>query len=115
MPNEWKALLSTSNISKQEQKNNPQAVLDVLKWFDAKANKQESKFMTAVKVNSGGSGKLFVLIHTNNLLRFIYVDNNYQFPSNPIQQNVTAVGHQLLEVTHQVPLQPHLKPPLEKT
>jgi p21-activated kinase 1 len=53
MPNEWKALLSSSNISKQEQKNNPQAVLDVLKWFDAKANKQqESKFMTA-KVNSG--------------------------------------------------------------
>lgn len=53
MPNEWKALLSSSNISKQEQKNNPQAVLDVLKWFDAKANKQqESKYMTA-KVNSG--------------------------------------------------------------
>ncbi|OXA46391.1 serine/threonine-protein kinase PAK 1 isoform X2 [Folsomia candida] len=53
MPNEWKALLSSSNISKQEQKNNPQAVLDVLKWFDAKANKQqESKYMTAAKVNS---------------------------------------------------------------
>jgi p21-activated kinase 1 len=60
MPNEWKALLNSSNISKQEQKNNPQAVLDVLKWFDAKANKQqESKYMTAVKVNSGGMAFTF--------------------------------------------------------
>lgn len=54
MPDEWKAILHSSNISKQEQKNNPQAVIDVLKWFESKANnKQESKYMTAVKPNSG--------------------------------------------------------------
>ncbi|ODN05787.1 Serine/threonine-protein kinase PAK 1, partial [Orchesella cincta] len=53
MPDEWKAILHSSNISKQEQKNNPQAVIDVLKWFESKANnKQESKYMTAVKPNS---------------------------------------------------------------
>lgn len=54
MPDEWKAILHSSNISKQEQKNNPQAVIDVLKWFESKANnKQESKYMTAVKPSSG--------------------------------------------------------------
>lgn len=65
MPDEWKAILHSSNISKQEQKNNPQAVIDVLKWFESKANnKQESKYMTAVKPNSGK-------------LNISYVNNNF--------------------------------------
>lgn len=34
MPQAWAQLLQASNISKQEQKKNPQAVLDVLKWYD---------------------------------------------------------------------------------
>ncbi|KOB69357.1 Uncharacterized protein OBRU01_16937, partial [Operophtera brumata] len=37
MPEAWARLLMAANISKQEQKNNPQAVLDVLKWYDASA------------------------------------------------------------------------------
>lgn len=97
MPNEWKALLSSSNISKQEQKNNPQgfifhlilkyyrknkiliirfrffilAVLDVLKWFDAKANKQqESKYMTAAKVNSGMRAIVLFFFTKDNVTKF---------------------------------------------
>ncbi|BES95499.1 unnamed protein product [Nesidiocoris tenuis] len=51
MPEAWARLLMNSNISKQEQKKNPQAVLDVLNWFDnsskeAKAN----KYMTTTKM-----------------------------------------------------------------
>ena len=41
----------SSNISKQEQKKNPQAVLDVLNWFDS-SNKEikGSKYMTTTKM-----------------------------------------------------------------
>ncbi|XP_071518553.1 serine/threonine-protein kinase Pak isoform X4 [Panulirus ornatus] len=50
MPDSWTKLLSMSNISKQEQKNNPQAVLDVLNYYDASTKEhQTSKFMTVTK------------------------------------------------------------------
>lgn len=50
MPDSWTKLLSMSNISKQEQKNNPQAVLDVLNYYDASTKEhQTSKFMTVAK------------------------------------------------------------------
>ncbi|VVC27668.1 CRIB domain,Protein kinase, ATP binding site,p21 activated kinase binding domain,Serine/threonine-protein [Cinara cedri] len=47
MPEAWTRLLITSNISKQEQKKNPQAVLDVLNWFDNSSKQSKtSKYMT---------------------------------------------------------------------
>lgn len=47
MPESWARLLQNSNITKSEQKENPQAVLDVLNWYDASTKeKQESKYMT---------------------------------------------------------------------
>lgn len=47
MPEAWARLLITSNISKQEQKKNPQAVLDVLNWFDNSSKQSKtSKYMT---------------------------------------------------------------------
>ena len=50
MPDSWTKLLSISNISKQEQKKNPQAVLDVLNYYDASTkDHQTSKFMTVTK------------------------------------------------------------------
>uniref|UniRef100_A0A671RJZ1 non-specific serine/threonine protein kinase n=1 Tax=Sinocyclocheilus anshuiensis TaxID=1608454 RepID=A0A671RJZ1_9TELE len=38
MPEQWARLLQTSNITKSEQKKNPQAVLDVLKFYDSTGN-----------------------------------------------------------------------------
>uniref|UniRef100_A0A8C5N877 non-specific serine/threonine protein kinase n=1 Tax=Gouania willdenowi TaxID=441366 RepID=A0A8C5N877_GOUWI len=38
MPEQWARLLQTSNITKTEQKKNPQAVLDVLKFYDSTGN-----------------------------------------------------------------------------
>ncbi|KAI4896850.1 hypothetical protein NFI96_016913 [Prochilodus magdalenae] len=38
MPEQWARLLQTSNITKYEQKKNPQAVLDVLKFYDSTGN-----------------------------------------------------------------------------
>lgn len=54
MPESWAKLLQNSNITKSEQKKNPQAVLDVLNWFDSSAkDKRESKYMTLSKTVNG--------------------------------------------------------------
>ncbi|KAK6633202.1 hypothetical protein RUM43_000766 [Polyplax serrata] len=51
MPEQWAELLMSSNISKQEQKKNPQAVLDVLNWYDNSTKEStSSKFMTTTKM-----------------------------------------------------------------
>lgn len=51
MPEAWARLLVSSNISKQEQKKNPQAVLDVLTWFDSSSKQSSaSKYMTTAKM-----------------------------------------------------------------
>ena len=52
MPESWARLLSQSNISKTEQKKNPQAVLDVLNYYDSSAKEKDEaklKFLTNIK------------------------------------------------------------------
>lgn len=47
MPEAWARLLLASNISKEMQKNNPQAILDVLNYYEHSAkHKTDEKFMT---------------------------------------------------------------------
>lgn len=49
MPDEWQRLLSTANISKTEQQKNPQAILDVLTYFDkSKDPRDTQKFMMSI-------------------------------------------------------------------
>nr|XP_006825872.1 PREDICTED: serine/threonine-protein kinase PAK 1-like [Saccoglossus kowalevskii] len=58
MPDQWARLLQTSNISVTEQKKNPQAVLDVLKFYDSSNTKdQDQKFMTVSKATLVPSSK----------------------------------------------------------
>lgn len=57
MPEAWARLLMNSNISKQEQKKNPQAVLDVLKWFDNSKQRPNSKYMTTATTTHSGESK----------------------------------------------------------
>ena len=45
MPSLWMTLLQSSKITKQEQKQNPQAVIDALDFYQHAAQKRESKFM----------------------------------------------------------------------
>ncbi|XP_078738740.1 serine/threonine-protein kinase PAK 3-like isoform X1 [Lampetra fluviatilis] len=45
MPSQWARLLQISNISVSEQKRNPQAVLDVLKFYDSKESVHQ-KYMS---------------------------------------------------------------------
>ncbi|XP_071508741.1 serine/threonine-protein kinase PAK 1-like isoform X2 [Diadema antillarum] len=60
MPEHWAKLLSTSQISKMEQQNNPQAVLDALKFYDDSQMTQSGndKFMTQHKVMLSSGNKV---------------------------------------------------------
>ncbi|CAE1233742.1 Serine/threonine-protein kinase shk2,Serine/threonine-protein kinase ste20,Serine/threonine-protein kinase 3,Serine/threonine-protein kinase nak1,Serine/threonine-protein kinase 4,Serine/threonine-protein kinase pakC,Serine/threonine-protein kinase 3/4,Serine/threonine-protein kinase CLA4,Serine/threonine-protein kinase TAO1-B,Serine/threonine-protein kinase dst1,Serine/threonine-protein kinase svkA,Serine/threonine-protein kinase Tao,Serine/threonine-protein kinase ppk11,Serine/threonine-protein kinase 4 len=56
MPESWAKLLQNSNISKSEQKKNPQAVLDVLNYYDnSTKEKKESKYMHIKQSSSSSS------------------------------------------------------------
>ncbi|CAN9493048.1 unnamed protein product [Ophioblennius macclurei] len=52
MPEQWARLLQTSNITKLEQKKNPQAVLDVLKFYDSKETSNSQKYMSFTDKNA---------------------------------------------------------------
>uniref|UniRef100_A0A672ZKM1 non-specific serine/threonine protein kinase n=1 Tax=Sphaeramia orbicularis TaxID=375764 RepID=A0A672ZKM1_9TELE len=61
IPEQWARLLQTSNITKLEQKKNPQAVLDVLKFYDSKETVNNQKYMS---FTSGGEHQAYFLIST---------------------------------------------------
>uniref|UniRef100_A0A8D0LBI5 non-specific serine/threonine protein kinase n=1 Tax=Sphenodon punctatus TaxID=8508 RepID=A0A8D0LBI5_SPHPU len=46
MPEQWARLLQTSNITKLEQKKKPQAVLDVLEFYNSKKTSNSQKYMS---------------------------------------------------------------------
>lgn len=73
MPQAWAQLLQTSNISKQEQKKNPQAVLDVLKWYDISSQVgNETKYMeTHTQKSTGKSHNIKCLIYVLALAIFL--------------------------------------------
>ncbi|XP_056420401.1 serine/threonine-protein kinase PAK 2 [Hyla sarda] len=53
MPEQWARLLQTSNITKLEQKKNPQAVLDVLKFYDSKDTAKQ-KYLSVSATDKDG-------------------------------------------------------------
>jgi p21-activated kinase 2 len=61
MPEQWARLLQTSNITKLEQKKNPQAVLDVLKFYDSNTVKQKYLSFTPPGKTPDGGEKRFLL------------------------------------------------------
>uniref|UniRef100_A0A674I613 non-specific serine/threonine protein kinase n=1 Tax=Terrapene triunguis TaxID=2587831 RepID=A0A674I613_9SAUR len=66
MPEQWARLLQTSNITKSEQKKNPQAVLDVLEFYNSKKTSNSQKYMSFTGMsdlkNSGTPKGIFCLL-----------------------------------------------------
>lgn len=93
MPDAWARLLMSSNISKQEQKQNPQAVLDVLTWFE-NSNKQRpnSKYMMNTTATTN-SGKIFI--------RLLYVNYVIEMEKNNFW--VVSVASSLSHVSSSTP------------
>lgn len=57
MPEQWARLLQTSNISKSEQKQNPQAVLDILNFYDSTSGKQKYLSFSSSDKDAQSPGK----------------------------------------------------------
>uniref|UniRef100_A0A8B9HEQ3 non-specific serine/threonine protein kinase n=1 Tax=Astyanax mexicanus TaxID=7994 RepID=A0A8B9HEQ3_ASTMX len=72
MPEQWARLLQTSNITKYEQKKNPQAVLDVLKFYDSTGNGRQ-------KYLSFSSGELFVSREKVRETVYLSVGGNFRY------------------------------------
>lgn len=73
MPEAWTRLLMSSNISKQEQKKNPQAVLDVLNWFENSSKQRpSSKYMMNTATTTTNSGKIEQIISISLLSKFSF-------------------------------------------
>ncbi|KPM10705.1 phosphorylase kinase gamma subunit-like protein [Sarcoptes scabiei] len=94
MPKNWYVMLKNSNISKMEQKKNPQAVIEVLKWYESSKDLAKGlKYMTM-----GQSAALAKTLLLNN--------------SSVIPPSPTIAPH---HVPHQVAaLTPLLKPRVPK-
>ncbi|XP_039517591.1 serine/threonine-protein kinase PAK 3 isoform X2 [Pimephales promelas] len=58
IPEQWARLLQTSNITKLEQKKNPQAVIDVLKFYDSKETVNNQKYMSFTSGDKSAHGYL---------------------------------------------------------
>ncbi|KAL2094430.1 hypothetical protein ACEWY4_009149 [Coilia grayii] len=67
IPEQWARLLQTSNITKMEQKKNPQAVIDVLKFYDSKDTSSNQKYMSFTSGDKTAQGYLA----TNTLNRLL--------------------------------------------
>ncbi|CAB1316061.1 unnamed protein product [Coregonus sp. 'balchen'] len=63
---QWARLLQTSNITKLEQKKNPQAVLDVLKFYDSKETVNNQKYMSFTSGDKSAHG--YIAANTLNRL-----------------------------------------------
>uniref|UniRef100_A0ABK0L7S2 non-specific serine/threonine protein kinase n=1 Tax=Rattus norvegicus TaxID=10116 RepID=A0ABK0L7S2_RAT len=64
IPEQWARLLQTSNITKLEQKKNPQAVLDVLKFYDSKETVNNQKYMSFTSGDKSAHG--YIAAHQSN-------------------------------------------------
>uniref|UniRef100_A0A672PUB3 non-specific serine/threonine protein kinase n=1 Tax=Sinocyclocheilus grahami TaxID=75366 RepID=A0A672PUB3_SINGR len=62
MPEQWARLLQTSNITKSEQKKNPQAVLDVLKFYDSTGNGRQKYLSFSSEKDGFPSGEQSVRV-----------------------------------------------------
>lgn len=59
MPEQWARLLQTSNITKSEQKKNPQAVLDALKFYDSTGNGRQKYLSFSSSGEKDDSGYIY--------------------------------------------------------
>ncbi|XP_072481839.1 serine/threonine-protein kinase PAK 3 isoform X2 [Notamacropus eugenii] len=66
IPEQWARLLQTSNITKLEQKRNPQAVLDVLKFYDSKETANNQKYMSFTSGDRSAHG--YLAAHPSTLI-----------------------------------------------
>uniref|UniRef100_A0AAZ3RVC8 non-specific serine/threonine protein kinase n=1 Tax=Oncorhynchus tshawytscha TaxID=74940 RepID=A0AAZ3RVC8_ONCTS len=91
IPEQWARLLQTSNITKLEQKKNPQAVLDVLKFYDSKETVNNQKYMSFTP------GELYSMLVVMLLSDCIYTRSVIEplAPPTPVKEVTTPPESQI--------------------
>ena len=84
MPETWVTLLKGSNISKQEQTKNPQAVLDVLNYYDesSKPNKQTKYMISTPNIYPQAATSKDLFMFVVGFIGWYYLDLISLFVSN---------------------------------
>lgn len=70
MPEQWARLLQTSNITKLEQKKNPQAVLDVLEFYNSKKTSSSQKYMSFTGIYTAALSSFVLFIGYRDFILF---------------------------------------------
>ncbi|KAI4900683.1 hypothetical protein NFI96_024979, partial [Prochilodus magdalenae] len=108
IPEQWARLLQTSNITKLEQKKNPQAVIDVLKFYDSKETVNNQKYMSFTSGDKSAHGYIAAntLLNVPPFSTFITIQNRLLSSGPPVSLRTCSalfdkcsVGHPL--VLHQ--------------
>nr|XP_033814616.1 serine/threonine-protein kinase PAK 2 isoform X2 [Geotrypetes seraphini] len=85
MPEQWARLLQTSNITKLEQKKNPQAVLDVLKFYDSKDTaKQKYLSFSAPEKDGFSSGASVPILKESETSTVVTEDDDDEEAPPPV-------------------------------
>ncbi|XP_014840514.1 PREDICTED: serine/threonine-protein kinase PAK 1 isoform X2 [Poecilia mexicana] len=84
MPEQWARLLQTSNITKLEQKKNPQAVLDVLKFYDSKETANSQKYMSFTDKTADAFNSSIVTIYTRSVIEPLPPPSTKDAATSPI-------------------------------
>lgn len=96
MPEQWARLLQTSNISKSEQKQNPQAVLDILKFYDSTSGKQKYLSFSAsgqFSLTLAEEQKTTVVVAWTHFSGFVLSDKDSQSVSRSVNQKRAKFTH----------------------
>uniref|UniRef100_A0A8C6T2V0 Serine/threonine-protein kinase PAK 3 n=1 Tax=Neogobius melanostomus TaxID=47308 RepID=A0A8C6T2V0_9GOBI len=91
IPEQWARLLQTSNITKLEQKKNPQAVLDVLKFYDSKETVNNQKYMSFTSGDKSAHG----YIAANTLVNLYTVCHGATKAPHPSQRGAHSPESQV--------------------
>jgi len=95
IPEQWARLLQTSNITKLEQKKNPQAVLDVLKFYDSKETVNNQKYMSFTSGDKSAHGYIAAHPSVSEKLKMVWSDQCF-WQSNRIPSHRFSLDRESL-------------------
>ncbi|CAR22544.1 mitogen-activated protein kinase kinase kinase kinase STE20 [Lachancea thermotolerans CBS 6340] len=97
LPDEWEKLLTSSGISKKEQQQHPQAVMDIVKFYQdvTEANGEDKVFKTFHVGNSGKNISSTSSFRTPSSPSLNKLENAHSRPQHPNSLGVNSTAHEL--------------------
>ncbi|XP_036715465.1 serine/threonine-protein kinase PAK 1 isoform X1 [Balaenoptera musculus] len=103
MPEQWARLLQTSNITKSEQKKNPQAVLDVLEFYNSKKTSNSQKYMSFTDKSAEDYNSSNTLYSPRALNRAWYTVNEWAPNGSRRELSLCLLHHMNVKTVSETP------------